>query len=226
MTFNSPEFAVFLPIVLLGYFLISARHWRGRKAWLLVASYAFYMSWNPGFMILLLITTLADFVLAQLIERTTSPVGRRALLLLSIGTTRDARLLQVPRVRLREHRLAVAPAARQRNGGLRRRPADRHLVLHVREPQLHDRRVSRAHRRVPEPARLLPLPRLHSTPGRGAGTTRPSTHGVSAFSATRWKVPAGRFSTCTASCSKASSAIARDTSTRRAPCTSLDCSRR
>ena len=86
MTFNSPEFAVFLPIVLLGYFLISARHWRGRKAWLLVASYAFYMSWNPGFVILLLITTLADFVLARQIERTRDPAGRRALLLLSIGT--------------------------------------------------------------------------------------------------------------------------------------------
>jgi D-alanyl-lipoteichoic acid acyltransferase DltB (MBOAT superfamily) len=85
MAFNSSEFAVFLPIVLLGYFLISARRWRGRKAWLLVASYAFYMSWNPAFVVLLLITTLADFILARRIERATSPTGRRALLCLSVG---------------------------------------------------------------------------------------------------------------------------------------------
>ena len=43
MLFNSLEFLVFFPLVVLGYFLIPDR-WK--HYWLLLASYYFYMSWN------------------------------------------------------------------------------------------------------------------------------------------------------------------------------------
>jgi D-alanyl-lipoteichoic acid acyltransferase DltB (MBOAT superfamily) len=85
MLFNSLEFLVFLVLVLVGYFLCIPRGWwRARKAFLVVASYLFYMNWNPYFGLLLLASTLVDFFLAQRIERTQGLRGRRALLAVSV----------------------------------------------------------------------------------------------------------------------------------------------
>src|SRR5688572_23715816 len=75
MLFNSLEFALFLPITLLVYHvLIPQRFWRARKGFLVVASYLFYMSWNPFFGILLLGSTLIDFTMGLLLERTSNLV--------------------------------------------------------------------------------------------------------------------------------------------------------
>ena len=50
MLFNSLEFAIFLALVLTGYFgVIPASFVRTRKGFLVVASYVFYMSWSPPF---------------------------------------------------------------------------------------------------------------------------------------------------------------------------------
>ncbi len=84
MLFNSLEFAVFLLLVLLGYCAIPRRWWRGRKAFLVVASYLFYMNWNPFFGLLLLTSTLLDFFLARAIERTEPRARRKALLAISV----------------------------------------------------------------------------------------------------------------------------------------------
>ncbi len=54
MLFNSIEFLLFLPIVVFGYFLLPAR-WRW--GWLLGASYFFYMSWEPVYALLILLST-------------------------------------------------------------------------------------------------------------------------------------------------------------------------
>jgi D-alanyl-lipoteichoic acid acyltransferase DltB (MBOAT superfamily) len=86
MLFNSIEFALFLPLVLLGYHvLIPARRWRARKRFLVVASYVFYMSWNPVFGLLLLGSTLVDFTMGLALERTTGRLARRGLLLVSLA---------------------------------------------------------------------------------------------------------------------------------------------
>jgi len=54
MLFNSVDFLIFFPIVVLAYFLIPQRV---KYLWLLAASYFFYMSWNPEYALLMLTST-------------------------------------------------------------------------------------------------------------------------------------------------------------------------
>ena len=85
MVFNSFEFAVFLGVVLCGYYLaIPASALRGRRLWLLGASYFFYASWSPPFALLLLFSTLLDYSVGLLLERSTGRVVRRLLLGVSL----------------------------------------------------------------------------------------------------------------------------------------------
>jgi D-alanyl-lipoteichoic acid acyltransferase DltB (MBOAT superfamily) len=88
--FNSPEFAVFLAFVLLVWSALRALDARSRRgtrtatrAWLLVASYAFYMSWNPLFVLLIVFSTLLDFALALRLEASQREGERRLLVLAS-----------------------------------------------------------------------------------------------------------------------------------------------
>lgn len=63
MLFNSYTFVIFLAIVLLLYYLIPK--WETRKCVLLLSSYIFYAVWNPPFVFLIWLSTVADFVLAK-----------------------------------------------------------------------------------------------------------------------------------------------------------------
>ena len=86
MLFNSLEFAIFLPLTLAIYYLgIPESRWRARKIFLVVASYLFYMSWNPFFGLLLLGSTLIDFTMGLLLEGATGLWRRRALLVVSLA---------------------------------------------------------------------------------------------------------------------------------------------
>ena len=86
MLFNSTEFALFLVVALFVYHGLLARaSWRVRTSWLVVASYNFYMSWNPFFGLLLLASTTIDFFVGLGLERTRAPVARRVLLTVSLG---------------------------------------------------------------------------------------------------------------------------------------------
>lgn len=58
MLFNSYQFLLFFPIVLLLYFLLPSKI---KHIWLLAASYYFYMSWNPVYALLMLASTLATW---------------------------------------------------------------------------------------------------------------------------------------------------------------------
>jgi len=81
--FNSLSFAVFLAAVLLLHGLPFS--WRVRKLNLLLASYVFYMAWNPPFVVLLWISTLTDWVIARRIADEQRPRVRRHLLWASLG---------------------------------------------------------------------------------------------------------------------------------------------
>ncbi|MEX2445103.1 MAG: MBOAT family protein, partial [Alkalispirochaeta sp.] len=61
MVFNSLEFLIFLPIVVLVYAVIPAR-----RRWfvMLVASYWFYMSWRVEYIGLIVASTLVDYLAA------------------------------------------------------------------------------------------------------------------------------------------------------------------
>lgn len=75
MLFNSVDFLVFFPIVVLIYFLIPHRI---KYLWLLCASYYFYMSWNPGYALLMLASTIVTWGGGLLISALEQKTGRNA----------------------------------------------------------------------------------------------------------------------------------------------------
>lgn len=66
MVFNSIDFLIFFPIVLMVYFIIPQKI---RYIWLLVTSYYFYMCWNAKYALLMLFSTVATYISGLLIER-------------------------------------------------------------------------------------------------------------------------------------------------------------
>jgi alginate O-acetyltransferase complex protein AlgI len=79
LLFNSLEFVFFYAAVFAFYGLLRS-HWTPRKWLLLLASYGFYMAWNPPFLVLLLFSTALDFVAGRRIARSESAPERRAWL--------------------------------------------------------------------------------------------------------------------------------------------------
>jgi len=67
MLFHTWTFAIFLAIVLPGYFLL--RHTRYWIGWLMLASYVFYGWWNPYYLSLVFYSTVLDYCLVSLMER-------------------------------------------------------------------------------------------------------------------------------------------------------------
>ncbi len=81
MLFNSLIFLFFLPSVFLGYWLLPGKF---RKYFLLFASYYFYFSYNPVYLLLLIGTTLLDYYMALLIANSPHPGKRKLFLSLSL----------------------------------------------------------------------------------------------------------------------------------------------
>ena len=80
MQFTSFEFAVFFPIVVLCFYMIPKK---ARPLWLLLASYYFYMGWNPKYAILILTSTVITYVCARLMGPTKQEkTGKRKLILI------------------------------------------------------------------------------------------------------------------------------------------------
>lgn len=59
MLFNSIEFLLFFPAVLLVYFVLPSRI---RYFWLLLSSYYFYMCWNPAYILLIVVSTVVTYL--------------------------------------------------------------------------------------------------------------------------------------------------------------------
>lgn len=82
MLFNSVAFLIFLPVVVLGYFLLPLRF---RWLWLLLASYFFYGYWRIEYVWLMLASTLLDFFLSNAIHRSSDSLKKKAFLFTSIA---------------------------------------------------------------------------------------------------------------------------------------------
>lgn len=67
MLFNSIDFLIFFPVVLILYYAIPSRF---RYLWLLAASYYFYMCWNAEYALLILFSTAVTYTGARLLENT------------------------------------------------------------------------------------------------------------------------------------------------------------
>lgn len=82
MLFNSIAFLFFFAFVL-GLHQLRAAWWL-RKLILVIASIAFYAAWNPPYVLLWATSTVIDWWVAQVMARTTHPLGRRCLLGVSL----------------------------------------------------------------------------------------------------------------------------------------------
>lgn len=85
MLFNSVDFAIFLPLVLLLYWGGFHRKAASRSAFLLGVSYIFYGWWDWRFLILIALSSGLDFYIAQRISASDHQKHRRSWLALSIG---------------------------------------------------------------------------------------------------------------------------------------------
>lgn len=65
MLFNTTQYLLFLPVVVLIYYCIPKK---ARYIWLLVTSYYFYMQWNPAYVILLFSCTFFTYLCGRAIE--------------------------------------------------------------------------------------------------------------------------------------------------------------
>lgn len=66
MLFNTTQYVLFLPFVILIYYILPTKV---RYLWLLLASYYFYMQWNPVYVFLLLFCTILTYIGGLYIEK-------------------------------------------------------------------------------------------------------------------------------------------------------------
>lgn len=81
MLFNSIDFLVFFPIVTIIFFLIPGKL---RILWLLIASYYFYMSWNPKYAVLIAASTVITFISGFLMEKVKGKYGKELVVTASL----------------------------------------------------------------------------------------------------------------------------------------------
>lgn len=83
MLFNSIDFAIFLPLTFLAYWLLQ-RHLKLQNAFILLVSYFFYGYWDARFLGLILLSTLLDYGIGRRLAHTDHALQRRALLAASL----------------------------------------------------------------------------------------------------------------------------------------------
>lgn len=76
MLFNSLQFLIFFPVVLLVFYAVPAKL---KKFWLLFASYFFYMCWNAKYALLLLTSTFVTYLSGIFIHRFKDDPGKKKL---------------------------------------------------------------------------------------------------------------------------------------------------
>jgi len=84
MFFNSIDFAVFLPIVFALYWSLMSRELWVRNLFLVIVSYIFYGWWDPRFLMLILFSTTADYLIGNGLRGNEDPFGRKCLLWVSV----------------------------------------------------------------------------------------------------------------------------------------------
>lgn len=85
MLFNSIDFAIFLPIVFMLYWLLAKYPLRAQNILLVIVSYIFYGWWDWRFLSLILFSTIVDYGIGIYLNRTVDKTKRKYLLWTSIG---------------------------------------------------------------------------------------------------------------------------------------------
>ncbi len=76
MLFNSPSFAIFLPIVFILYWFVFNKSLKKQNTFLLVSSYLFYGLWDWRFLFLILASTIVDYLVGIEIDRNSNNPGK------------------------------------------------------------------------------------------------------------------------------------------------------
>lgn len=77
MVFNSIDFLIFFPIVTAVYLILPKKV---KYIWLLVASYYFYMSWNPKYIVLIVFSTVVTYAMGLIMEKAKSVKAKKGIL--------------------------------------------------------------------------------------------------------------------------------------------------
>ena len=85
MLFNSLNFALFLPIVLIFYWFLQDKSLKYQNSLLLISSYFFYACWDVRFLFLLIFSTLLDYFTGLKMANSTKPNVRKFWFWLSVG---------------------------------------------------------------------------------------------------------------------------------------------
>ncbi|NDV60234.1 MBOAT family protein [Bacteroides sp. 519] len=86
MLFNSLNFAIFLVTVFLLYWFVFKNNLKFQNLFLVVVSYVFYSFWDWRFLLLIIISTLTDYVLGILIDTASNQPRKKLLLSVSVIT--------------------------------------------------------------------------------------------------------------------------------------------
>lgn len=84
MLFNSLEFAIFLPLVLILYWVIGRKNIKAQNVLLVVSGYVFYGWWDWHFLFLIAFSSVVDFWVGQTLEKNQNNRQRQLLLALSL----------------------------------------------------------------------------------------------------------------------------------------------
>lgn len=84
MLFNSLDFAIFLPLTFLIYWLLSKTNLRIQNLFILIVSYIFYGWWDAKFLILIFLSTLIDYSIGVGLNYYKKEFNRKILLWISI----------------------------------------------------------------------------------------------------------------------------------------------
>jgi len=84
MLFNTVDFAIFFPLVLLLYWTVVGRSLRAQNLYLVAVSYLFYSFWDWRFLSLILISSIVDYFVGLQLAKTNSKKRRKALLIGSL----------------------------------------------------------------------------------------------------------------------------------------------
>lgn len=86
MLFNSLDFALFLPIVFVLYWFVTAKNLKLQNLLIVAASYVFYGWWDYRFLSLIIFSTVVDYLVGQALTKETKITRRKVFLWISICT--------------------------------------------------------------------------------------------------------------------------------------------
>jgi len=84
MLFNSIDFAIFVPIVFILYWLVAVKYLKAQNLLIVASSYMFYGWWDWRFLSLILFSTLVDYSVGLRLKTEDNQTKRKVLLWLSI----------------------------------------------------------------------------------------------------------------------------------------------